>query len=227
MDVWGWVLFWVLGIGVFAWAVVMILAVVGSPGLLSRISARFSRVLSRLRRKRSVAAEPVAAYSLTPSLPGLSVSGMATILQRIGVGVYQGEVVAIRELGLSTLSHQWVVSTLHSSDFRQIDKNTVQLLYCLALLLSSQISSSPVMPDSQSRQEVKMNVCPLMNLPGTSLLPPCVAEGGNGATPDNQELQQLEALICQLCQSQFYYPCCSDYMAEKPQGQERRWVSVI
>jgi len=58
-----------------------------------------------------------------------------TTYYNIGVGVYQGEAVAIRQWGFGTTPHQWMVYKLPDQNLNELPDDMPQYLLCLASLL--------------------------------------------------------------------------------------------
>jgi hypothetical protein len=100
--------------------------------------------------------------SLNLGIPhNLCESKEATKEFEIGVGVYQGELVTIEELGLSSESHRWVIGKLLYSDLHQIHNDLPQKLLCLAHKLECFQRFLPLLQGSKKISEVKLDSCPL------------------------------------------------------------------
>lgn len=75
-----------------------------------------------------------------------------TILPEIGVGVYQGDIVAIRLMVADPLQphrRRWVISRLYSDDLRHIDKELAKSLFLVACYLRYGIPFCLLKTDSQ------------------------------------------------------------------------------
>lgn len=121
----------------------------------------------------------------------------------IGVGVYQGEAIEVRqnEWGYSH-SYHWVI---HKLEYRDLLRNNnpqiaLQLRRLACLLDEYHTLSSLPLPSSQQTTVIKLDVCPLKTL--YEQPPVVLAEGecDNDAIRGKLETQQEQTLKCPKCQ---------------------------
>lgn len=119
-----------------------------------------------------------------------------------GVGVYRGVAITIQELGLLVSSHRWVNSILFRSDLPFVDKGTVSSLLCLAHRLEYEKQFVPQMTDSQKRERVKLDECPLVSMTDDilPLLAPSAKASDTDAVPEPEDKLPAQNPKCQQCQ---------------------------
>ncbi len=157
--------------------------------------------------------------------PSGIVSTQDTISHKIGMGVYQGETIAIRKLEFDSQSYSWVVGKLQNSDLAYIDKDMVSNLLCLAHGLKYGKRFSLPMTGSQTSDVKTLDECPFLNQYTLPQLNPSAMVNDSdaileslskklGENPKCQQCQRLSSKLKELCWCCQHHSCPPFYHKE-------------